>query len=136
MTYTSFDIRPPQTPGEEDEDSEPRGASWLASWLGRGRAKGKGSREDEESVLGSEATSKTVGSSAMIERGERTPLLAGQRGERERDAQGEPLPKLSRECLVAEIKCYGFVSSPVANWSIVQARLTLARLWCSICSRH
>lgn len=112
-TYTSFDLRPPPTPADEYDGSEEertRHGGWLSSWLGRKRA----AQKDEERSVGAKSGQATASGGVagagrgMVERGESTPLLAGQR-EGERHEQ-DGLPKLSRACLVAEIKCYGFVS--------------------------
>lgn len=85
-TYTSLPCEQPRTPGDEEGEGR-SGFIWPRCFGQKSMAGGE--RHDLESG-----------------KGERQPLLSGQSP----TTHHEGLPKVTRECLVAEIKCYGKVS--------------------------
>lgn len=96
--YTTFPLRPPRTPGDGPSDDETNGTGdwrrWL-SWVPAATA--SSSQNDlERASLSKAATRDSYPEARNVEIGVNS-------------SQG--LPKLSRECLIAEIKCYGKVST-------------------------
>ncbi|ORY62848.1 hypothetical protein BCR35DRAFT_308879 [Leucosporidium creatinivorum] len=124
-TYTSFPLPPPRTPGDlEEQEGERSSIVWGRLWFSgnrrkshlgsEGRGEGEGGREgrDLESSL-SEGSGKGGQVSGLGERarllGVREELAPRPRGEGAPRQEG--LPKVSRQCLVAEVRCYGKVRS-------------------------
>ncbi|KAK4700964.1 hypothetical protein P7C70_g5276, partial [Phenoliferia sp. Uapishka_3] len=110
--YTTFDLRPPMSPSEEVDHS-----GGLRGWLGLSPKKA-----DEESRADGERTRLLRSTSGERARAQRSEADVGAE-ERERDGEvpsgKEGLPKLSRECLVAEIKCYGSYMLPPILFFVV-----------------
>lgn len=136
-TYTTFPCPPPRTPGDE-EDERRRNMSWgrrlispfvpaksmegpiversgdLEHGFGAGGGGGGGAGDAASSSRGSSSEGRRAGSKGSQER-ERLlgdDVVGG--GQQQHGAacvrEREGLPKLSRACLVAEVKCYGKVS--------------------------
>lgn len=96
--YTTFPIRPPRTPGDGPGDDAANGGRDWRKWLSWVPA----TREStSESDLERAAINKPTFSLEASHTDSETACV------RHRDG----LPKLSRACLVAEIKCYGKVSA-------------------------
>lgn len=99
--YDSLPFEPPQTPWKEPAQDD----SWLA-FFGLSSLSGQSNRNAEEQaqsdlerqgLLGGRTTGNEY-TTTMAEREGDLEMMMGRK---------EGLPKLSRECLISEIKCYG-----------------------------
>ncbi|KAM0793022.1 hypothetical protein ACM66B_000513 [Microbotryomycetes sp. NB124-2] len=96
-TYTSLPCEPPKTPGDEEDDSHRKGLAWPR-WLWHS------SEQDERDV-------------------ERQPLLTATT---KPHVNQEDLPKVTRQCLVAEIKCYGkYMLPPILVFVILAISIAM-----------
>ncbi|KAK4054725.1 hypothetical protein OIV83_000649 [Microbotryomycetes sp. JL201] len=97
-TYTSLPCEPPKTPGDEDEERRGNGSTW-ARWLWHS--------QDRPDIERGEAT---------VPQPEHEPLLR----KTSQQVNHEGLPKVTRQCLVAEIKCYGkYMLPPIIVFVVI-----------------
>lgn len=92
--YTTFPLRPPRTPGDEEAE---RGSEWKRWLMWTHTATAETERDVERGDSARRRTTEEQNDERYVD----GPACARNR---------EGLPKVSRACLVAEIKCYGKVS--------------------------
>ncbi|SCZ90919.1 BZ3500_MvSof-1268-A1-R1_Chr1-3g02382 [Microbotryum saponariae] len=98
--YTSLPVPPPRTPGDDDDEASPS-QQWT-SWLW-----GSNSRHHQQQQQGADSLAERGRRGSPIKRSsEREPSLEYSTAAGEMRSR-EGLPKVTRQCLIAEIKCYG-----------------------------
>ncbi|SCV68803.1 BQ2448_924 [Microbotryum intermedium] len=97
--YTSLPVPPPRTPGD-DEDEASHSLQW-SSWRW-----GWGSRDGQQQQAADCLAERGTMGSRTKQSNEREPLLEYSTAAGEMRSR-EGLPKVTRQCLIAEIKCYG-----------------------------